>query len=210
MSNNDLKKENTELEKLAADLKYSEEKRKEINKIYKVKGHGKKNKLLTCRAISFELKKALRNCEGIKVMIEMVKDGIKNKYDLSGLDSVKDYPSVAKLKESYQRKIQKEFKMQDNIIKNKDFDALVKDVNKTIMAGKLFVVVMTKSIEEAADVNSKNYIEKFQTLNFLENSIEDSIKILERQYEFSNQQSQEIVSFLKGDRNVENEGDREL
>lgn len=192
-------KENKELKELADGLKYSEEKRKEINKIYKVKGHGKQNKLQACQSIAVELKKLIRDCYDIKELIEIVKKAIVNEYGVNDIDSINDFSKIA----SYKHKMQKEIQKQENIIKNKDFGALVKDVNKSIMAEKLFVVLMTKSVEKASKFNDINYLERIKELNFIDKVIDESSKILENQLAFNNQELKEVLSFINGDKNVE-------
>ena len=158
--------------------------------MYNVKGAGKLDKIGACNVMIKELLRIHDDCLQMLTIVQNCENAFPHMFQLLNVTPVEDElnPMLNKLN----AKIKKEKEFQQKIIENKDFDALVKDVNKTIRARNLFTKVMIASIEQLTkNVTAKNINEKYQTLIAYEQYLNDTASILENQIKFASEQSDE-------------------
>ena len=132
-----------------------------MEKMYNVKGAGKLDKIGACNAMTKELLKIHEDC----LLMLSILQGYRNDYPRI-FQHFNVTPAEDELNPRLNRinaKMNKEKAFQQKIIENKDFDALVKDVNKTIRIRELFAEIMMNGIEQLTkNINAKNINDTFK------------------------------------------------
>ena len=162
-----------------------------MEKMYKIKGCGKVSKVDACGKIANALSKSNSDCRRLLKIIQNAKDTIQGYVN----EDAKLKPNKLLLRLS--DKMEKEKEFQKKIIENKDFDALVKDANKSIRVSNLFFKVMTKSVEDCLE--NKNIEQSYQKLEAYENYLKDTIEIFDNQIKFCEDQKNEELNINQDD-----------
>lgn len=176
-----------------------------MEKLYYIKGVGKVNKIQACDAIIKSLLKSHDDCLGFLDLIRACKKSVETLAPILEASFNEELLSSPKL-EKVHAKFEKEKAFQQKIIENKDFDALVKDVNKTIKFSKLFNTAMMNAIEKCSkNIKRENLNDKYQQLLTYEMALKESVKIFEDQIKFSTEQKNEEFNASLDDYERENQ-----